>query len=97
MTLTELPILLPEIIVLAATMLVLIAGLFTGRHQSRISYAISQLALIVTILFVVKQIDLPTTYALHNMFIVDHASTLSKLAILIFSVFALGYSQSFFS
>lgn len=97
MNLNDFYTILPEIVILAMTGLVLIAGLFAGRHQSSLSYSLSQLSLIAAVFLVLRQINWPTTYALHNMFVLDSATTLSKLMILICSIFALGYSKTYFN
>ncbi len=96
MNITELKILLPEIVILSAMALVLIIGLFCGRRQSLVSYFLTQIALIGTAILVSQQINHSPVYALHNAFILDNAATLAKLFILIFSIFALGYAQTFF-
>src|SRR3989338_6339466 len=94
---TELSILLPEIIVLGMTAFIMIAGLFFKRKQSEFTYLFSQIALILAALFVWEQINWPTLYALHGMFILDAATTLSKLMILICAIFALAYAKPFFN
>ena len=94
---TELSILLPEIIVLGMTAFIMVSGLFFKRKQSELTYLFSQIALILAALFVWEQINWPTLYALHGMFILDAATTLSKLMILICAIFALAYAKPFFN
>ncbi|MCD6046400.1 MAG: nuoN [Gammaproteobacteria bacterium] len=97
MNIVDFHILLPEILVLAMAALVLVIGLFSGRKQSSISYTLSQISLLISVVFVWNQIGMPTLYALHNMFILDAATTLSKLMILICAIFSLAYAKPFFN
>lgn len=98
MNLQNFHILLPEIILLALTALLLIVGLFSGRKQSSIAYALTQCTLILTLLSLGWQMHHASTlYALEHMFISNPATTLADAMTLLCAIFSLAYSKSFFT
>lgn len=97
MNLTDVRIVLPELILLFITALLLIVGLFSGRKQSSVAYGLTQSALIISFILLVRTMHTPTLYALHNMFILTPVTTLAQLMTLLCAFFSLAYAKKFFT
>ena len=96
MNLQNFSILLPELVLLAMSAVLLTVGLFVGRKQSGFSYYFTQLTLMITLLLIYLQHDL-TGLTLHDMFLMNTATHLADMMVLICSIFCLAYSKSFFN
>ncbi|MFT5893397.1 MAG: NADH-quinone oxidoreductase subunit N [bacterium] len=84
----------PEIFLLAATCVVLVAGLFT-KAKSNTVYWLSQLALVITLIMSVSQIGDDTTTGFAGAYTVDALSASLKSWILVIAIGIFLYSRDY--
>lgn len=85
----------PQIFLLSATLLTLVIGLFSGRHQDRLSYYLAQLSLLGTLWLLIQQSSLPPQLCLHHLFVHDSLTTVASVLGIGLSVFAFSYARTF--
>lgn len=86
---------LPEIFLTAMTCIVLLADLFIRQKTRLLTYALTQLTLIVTIFLVLRLQVVPRVVIFHGSFIWDQVASLLKSTILLISVFVFVYSRDY--
>ncbi|HEV2524682.1 MAG TPA: NADH-quinone oxidoreductase subunit NuoN [Gammaproteobacteria bacterium] len=95
MQFSELTNVLPEIWLLAMSVLILLVDLFVSRWSKEITYVLTQVALIGILFFTANLIgEVPKTL-FHQMFVVDDIANVLKFSIALIGFFVFLYSKQF--
>lgn len=93
--LSELVPVLPEIVLLGAICIVLLVDLWMPAERRQVTYLLTQITLIVTLLMVVAVQPENARVVLNGSYVVDDMSMLLKVVILILSLFVFVYSRPY--
>lgn len=85
----------PEIFLLSMICIVVLADLFVRQTTRAVTYFLTQLALVGTMLLVAQFYLVPTSILFNGSFILDQPACLLKIAILIISVFIFIYGRRY--
>lgn len=88
---------IPEIFLLAMALGILVLDLFLPQSRRGVTYALSQFALLGTLLLVVVLASDQVRLSFSNSFVADPMADLLKAAVLIVSVAVFSYSRSYLS
>ncbi len=95
MQLSELTSVLPEIWLLAMSVLILLVDLFVSRWSKEITYYLTQIALIGILFFTVHLIGEAPKTLFNQMFVVDDIANVLKFSIALVGFFVFLYSRQF--
>ncbi len=84
----------PEISLLVGACIVLLAGAFLNA-QSRWTYAISQLVLLVTLWLCIRPFSNETLHLFNGFYVIDDLAVLAKAMMCVFTIVVLNYSHAF--
>ena len=84
----------PEISLLIGACIVLLAGAFL-HAQSRWTYAISQLVLLVTLWLCIRPFSNEALHLFNGFYVIDNLSILAKAMMCVFTIVVLNYSYAF--
>lgn len=84
----------PEIFMLAMTCVVVLCDVLVKQKQQAVTYALTQLTLVMTIVLSFASYSIPATLDFYGMYIHDALASVLKIGILISSVFVLIYSRT---
>lgn len=93
--LSELVPVLPEIVLLGAICIVLLVDLWVPAERRQVTYLLTQITLIVTLLTVVAVQPENARVVLNGAYVVDDMSMLLKVVILVLSLFVFVYSRPY--
>ena len=86
---------LPEIFLLSMVCIVLLTDLFVQQSKRSLTYALTQITLVVTFVLVLKTAPETTTILFNGHYIIDNISCLLKLFILAVGLFAFIYARNY--
>ncbi len=92
---SDILLLIPEILMLTFASLILVADTFSKDLYRRLTYYLSQLALILTATCVLIYCPEQTTYAFGNSFVSDGMSVVLKIFVFVTSFFAFLYAHEY--
>lgn len=95
MQLSELTSVLPEIWLLAMSVLILLVDLFVSRWSKEITYCLTQFALIGILFFTARLIGETPKTVFNQMFVVDDIANVLKFSIALVGFFVFLYSREF--
>ncbi len=84
----------PEISLLIGACIVLLAGAFLNA-QSRWTYAISQLVLLITLWICIKPFSSDTLHLFNGFYVIDNLAIFAKAMMCVFMIVVLHYSHAF--
>ena len=86
---------LPEIFILAMTCIVLLVDLFVKQKKQTITYCLTQLTLLGTVVLILLHIPEKTTLLFHGLYIEDRLASVLKIVIVVCSIFVFMYSRDY--
>lgn len=86
---------LPETFMLIMICVVLLVDLFVKQKQQALTYALTQLTLVVMVIMVIAQYQMPTMHDHYVMVVHDKLASLLKIAIGLTSIFVFLYSRDY--